>query len=148
MYMYLAACAVHVQCIANKHVHVLGSMRCTCTCTCTYIVHMEPYPYGTIITSSLSLQPVVSVEEREWGLSFVPPSQELHVLFSPVSSLSFSQFTATLSGSLTCIGQCLPYLPLYQSGPKHIVYMTRGSSFFLGKVTALGVLCCFALLFA
>ena len=24
---------------------------------------------------------------------------------------------------------------------------TRGSSFFLGKVTALGVLCCFALLF-
>ena len=25
---------------------------------------------------------------------------------------------------------------------------TRGSSFFLGKVTALGVLCCFALLFA
>ena len=76
---------------------------------------------------------MVSIEEREWGLSFVPPSQELQVLLSPVSSLSFSQFTATLSGSLTCIGQCVLYLPLYQSGPEHVVYMTQGSSFFFGK---------------
>ena len=29
----------------------------------------------------------------------------------------------------------------------HVSSPTRGSSFFLGKVTALGVLCCFALLF-
>ena len=30
---------------------------------------------------------------------------------------------------------------------KHYMYMLRGSSLFLGKVTALGVLRCFALLF-
>ena len=55
-------------------------------------------------THSCDPQPVVSAEEREWGLLFVPPSQEVTVHHSPISSLTFSQFTASLTGTLSCLG--------------------------------------------
>jgi hypothetical protein len=59
-----------------------------------------------------SFTPVVSAEERGWGLFFAPPSQDLTVQHSPTSSLAFSQFTASLTGTLSCIDTCPPGIPI------------------------------------
>ena len=77
-----------------------------------YVVEVRWWVVCVSCPSSLSsLQPVVSEEEREWGLSLVPPVQEITVSHSPLSTITFSQFTATLTGTLSCIGQWLFSLP-------------------------------------
>lgn len=76
--------------ILDTHVYMCIHVHCAC-----------------FISSLWHTQPVVSAEEEEWGLLFVSSSQDLTVAHSPTSSLSFSQFTTTLTGTLFCLGQTL-----------------------------------------
>ena len=58
---------------------------------------------------------------------------------SPPTSLQTFRYTVHVS--------CLYIISFIFHTPERHVHPTRGSLFFFGKVTALGVLCCFALLF-
>ena len=87
----------------HAHAHTLFRSTNRLMCSCLALLLL------------LLLQPVVSAAEREWGLTFLPSSQDLTVHHSPSSSLVFSQFTASLTGTLSCLGQlvCGTYMYVY-----------------------------------
>lgn len=61
------------------------------------------------LTVSLSfLEVVVSHEEMGRGMLILPEEQFVAMQDTPVTSrIMFSQFSTTLSGSVTCVGTCV-----------------------------------------
>ncbi|CAI8042447.1 Nodal modulator 1 [Geodia barretti] len=77
--------------------------------------------------------PDVRPAEQEWGLAFVPPTKDFIVTTSPSpsSSLSFTQFTASLSGTLSCLEWCPPSgvpVTMSQGGRRETASATPSSS--------------------
>ena len=68
----------------------------------------------------------------------------IHLLPSDLSCMY--KLFSRVEGGLMCMVKCMS-AHLRETGDQVYIYTTRGSSFFFGNVTALGVLCCFALLF-
>lgn len=53
-------------------------------------------------------QPVITLQEVSAGLALTPKEQVVTVSNSPVLGITFSQFRATVAGTVKCIGKLLP----------------------------------------
>ena len=51
------------------------------------------------------LQVLLSEEERSAGLKLAPTTKEITVTNAPINGITFSQFRARVSGTVTCLGQ-------------------------------------------
>lgn len=49
-------------------------------------------------------QPIITLQEVNAGLALTPKEQVVTVTSSPVLGITFSQFRATVTGSVKCIG--------------------------------------------
>lgn len=52
-------------------------------------------------------QPVITMQEVSAGLALTPKDQVVTVKSSPMLGITFSQFRATVSGTVKCIGELL-----------------------------------------
>ena len=52
-------------------------------------------------------QPVITMQEVSAGLALTPKEQVVTVKSSPVLGITFSQFRATVTGTVKCIGELL-----------------------------------------
>ena len=50
-------------------------------------------------------QPIITVQEVNAGLALTPKEQVVTVTSRPVLGITFSQFRATVTGSVKCIGK-------------------------------------------
>ncbi len=53
----------------------------------------------------LSHQVVLSANEVKAGLKLAPVQKEVTITDQPVHNIKFSQFRATIAGTITCLGQ-------------------------------------------
>ena len=55
-------------------------------------------------------QPIITLQEVNAGLALTPKEQVVTVTSGPVLGITFSQFRATVAGSVKCIGKLLKLL--------------------------------------
>ena len=56
------------------------------------------------ILVAVIFQPIITLQEVNAGLALTPKEQVVTVTSSPVLGITFSQFRATVTGSVKCIG--------------------------------------------